>query len=44
VVEGGAVPLGRTVRLLVPKGAELVLTSAAGRAVEVDGPMDLRLR
>lgn len=44
IVEGNAVPLGRTVRLLVPEDAELVLTSAAGRSVELDGPMDLRLR
>jgi len=44
VMEGNPVPLGRTVRLLVPKGAEAVLTSSAGKAVEVDGPMDLRLR
>ena len=42
--EGGKVPLGRTVRLLLPRGAELELTTATGRTVEVDGPMDLRLR
>ncbi len=44
IVEGDAVPLGRTVRLLLPKDAEVVLGSPTGRTVELDGPMDLRLR
>lgn len=44
LMEGRTVPLGRTVRLVVPRGAQVVLTAPEGRPVEVDGPVDLRLR
>ncbi|WP_426751953.1 hypothetical protein [Myxococcus sp. Y35] len=44
LLEGGDVPLGRTVRLVVPDGAEVVLRTAEGRELEVEGPADVRLR
>lgn len=44
LLEDREVPLGRTVRLVVPDGAELLLRSADGQETEVDGPADLRLR
>ncbi|MFP2931876.1 hypothetical protein ACLESO_43230 [Pyxidicoccus sp. 3LG] len=44
LLEDREVPLGRTVRLLVPDGAEVVLRSASGRETEVEGPADLRMR
>ncbi|MCP3141953.1 hypothetical protein [Pyxidicoccus xibeiensis] len=44
LLEDREVPLGRTVRLLVPDGAEVVLRSADGRETEVEGPADVRLR
>lgn len=44
LLEGRQVPLGRTVRLLVPDGAEVVLQGPGDRRVEVEGPADLRLR
>ncbi len=44
LLEGGDVPLGRTVRLVVPSGAEVVLRTPDGRKVEVEGPADVRLR
>ena len=36
--------LGRTVRLIVPKGAEATLDLGGGKTLELDGPMDLSLR
>ncbi|NTX13688.1 hypothetical protein HUA74_16760 [Myxococcus sp. CA051A] len=44
LLEGREVPLGRTVRLLVPDGAEVTLRAKDGSEVEVEGPADLRLR
>ncbi|XXF81102.1 hypothetical protein P2318_15465 [Myxococcaceae bacterium GXIMD 01537] len=44
LTEDKTVALGRTVRLLVPKGAEVELKSPTGQTVEVEGPADLRLR
>ncbi|MCE9671343.1 hypothetical protein LY474_26405 [Myxococcus stipitatus] len=44
LLEGREVPLGRTVRLLVPDGAEVVLKTADGKEVEVEGPVELRMR
>jgi hypothetical protein len=44
LLEDREVPLGRTVRLLIPDGAEVVLRSGDGRETEVEGPADLRLR
>ncbi|WP_171439690.1 hypothetical protein [Myxococcus xanthus] len=44
LLEGGEVPLGRTVRLMVPAGAEVVLRTQQGRKIEVEGPADVRLR
>jgi hypothetical protein len=43
-VEGAQVALGRTVRLVLPDGAEVVLKMPRGDALEVEGPVDLRLR
>jgi hypothetical protein len=36
--------LGRTVRLIVPDGAEATLELGGGKSVELEGPMDLSLR
>lgn len=36
--------LGRTVRLIVPDGAEATIDLGGGKTVELDGPMDLSLR
>ena len=36
--------LGRTVRLIVPDGAEATLELGGGKTVELEGPMDLSLR
>ncbi|QSQ26535.1 hypothetical protein JY651_17070 [Pyxidicoccus parkwayensis] len=44
LLEDREVPLGRTVRLVVPDGAEVVLRTADGQKTEVEGPADLRLR
>jgi hypothetical protein len=44
LLEDRKIPLGRTVRLLVPKGAEVVIHTGEGKEVDVDGPADLRLR
>ncbi|AEI66988.1 hypothetical protein [Corallococcus macrosporus] len=44
LLEGGEVPLGRTTRLVVPDGAEVVLRMQQGQEVEVEGPADVRLR
>jgi len=44
LLEDRKVPLGRTVRLLVPKGAEVVIHTPEGKQVDLDGPADLRLR
>ncbi|MBL8951434.1 MAG: hypothetical protein JNK82_11685 [Myxococcaceae bacterium] len=43
LVEGKTYELGRTVRLLLPDGAEAELT-IDGKQIELDGPMDLKLR
>jgi len=44
LLEDRQIPLGRTVRLLVPRGAEVTLRTPEGKAVELDGPADLLLR
>jgi hypothetical protein len=44
LLEDREVPLGRTVRLLVPDGAEVTLRTADGQETEVEGPADVRLR
>ncbi|MCP3099605.1 hypothetical protein LZ198_12075 [Myxococcus sp. K15C18031901] len=44
LLEGRDVPLGRTVRLIVPDGSEVVLKTPDGTEVEVEGPVDLRMR
>lgn len=44
LLEDRKIPLGRTVRLLVPRGAEVVLHTAEGKEVDLEGPADLRLR
>lgn len=43
LVEGKTYQLGRTVRLLLPDGAEATVT-IDGKKIELDGPMDLKLR
>lgn len=43
MVEGLTYRLGRTVRLLLPDGAEAKLT-VDGKTIELEGPMDLKLR
>ena len=42
--EGQTYSLGRTVRLIVPGGAEATVDLGAGKAVALEGPMDLSLR
>ena len=42
--EGHTYELGGTTRLVLPDGAEATLTLADGTKVELEGPMDLRLR
>lgn len=42
--EGHTYALGRAVRLVLPDGAEATLVRADGGKIELDGPMDLRLR
>jgi hypothetical protein len=44
LLEDRQIPLGRTVRLLLPRGADVVLRTADGKQVELAGPADLRLR
>lgn len=44
LLEGREVPLGRTVRLLVPDGSEVILKGPHGAEVTVEGPVDLRMR
>jgi hypothetical protein len=44
LLEDREIPLGRTVRLILPKGAELTIRFADGQTLEVEGPTDLRLR
>ncbi|MBK7864797.1 MAG: hypothetical protein IPJ65_40590 [Archangiaceae bacterium] len=43
LVEGKSYRLGRTLRLLLPDGAEAELT-VDGKKLELEGPMDLKLR
>ncbi|MFZ5443247.1 MAG: hypothetical protein ACOZQL_24785 [Myxococcota bacterium] len=43
LLEGHTYALGRSVRLVLPDGAEATLTLADGTTLELDGPMDLRL-
>lgn len=43
LLDGEAYALGRTVRLVLPDGAEATLELESGK-VDLDGPMDLRLR
>lgn len=43
LLEGKRYELGRAVRLVLPDGAEAELV-VEGRTIELDGPMDLRLR
>ena len=42
--EGQAYELGRTTRLVLPRGAEALLTLSDGRQVELEGPADIALR
>jgi hypothetical protein len=44
LLEDRDIPLGNTVRLIVPKGSELTLHFPDGQSLEVVGPTDLRLR
>jgi hypothetical protein len=44
LLEDREIPLGNTVRLILPDGAELTLRTAEGKELELEGPMDLRLR
>ncbi len=44
LLEDREVPLGRTVRLLVPEDAEVTLRTADGQETEIEGPADVRLR
>jgi hypothetical protein len=44
LLEDRDIPLGNTVRLIVPKGSELTLRFPEGQSLEVEGPTDLRLR
>lgn len=42
--EGDSYQLGRTVRLLLPDGADAELTLSDGKTIDLSGPLDLRLR
>ncbi len=42
--EGQPVALGRTVRLVLPDGADVTLKLPQGQVVELEGPADVRLR
>jgi hypothetical protein len=44
LLEDREIPLGRTVRLILPDGADVTIHTAAGKELELEGPMDLRLR
>jgi hypothetical protein len=44
LLEDREIPLGRTVRLIIPDGAELKIHTGADKDLELEGPMDLRLR
>jgi hypothetical protein len=44
LLEDRKIPLGRTVRLILPDDAEVIIRTAEGKEVELDGPMDLRFR
>jgi hypothetical protein len=44
LLEDRDIPLGNTVRLIVPKGSELTLSFPDGQSLEVRGPTELRLR
>ena len=44
LLEDREIPLGRTVRLILPKGAEVTLHTAGGKELELEGPMDLHLK
>jgi hypothetical protein len=44
LLEDREIPLGRTVRLVIPDGAEVLLHTPEGKEVELEGPMDLRVR
>jgi len=44
LLEDREIPLGHTVRLILPKDAELTLRFADGKVLELEGPMDFRLR
>jgi hypothetical protein len=44
LLEDRKIPLGRTVRLLLPSGADVVIHTAEGQEVDLSGPADLRLR
>ncbi|MHB8879649.1 MAG: hypothetical protein ACYC8T_38660 [Myxococcaceae bacterium] len=44
LLEGRTIELGRTVRLVLPKGAEVTLSLPGGKEVSLEGPADLRLR
>ena len=44
LVEGSSYLLGRTVRVLVPNGAEGTLMDPSGKELELEGPVDVRLK
>ncbi|MFL5345717.1 MAG: hypothetical protein ACJ8AT_13065 [Hyalangium sp.] len=44
LLEDREIPLGRTVRLIIPRGGEVKLHTAEGKELELEGPMDLHLR
>jgi hypothetical protein len=44
LLEGRTIELGRTVRLVLPKGAEVRLTLSSGKQLSLEGPADVRLR
>ncbi|WP_224246174.1 hypothetical protein [Hyalangium gracile] len=44
LLEDREIPMGRTVRLILPKGAEVTIHTGAGNELELEGPVDLRFR
>ena len=44
LLEGRTIDLGRTVRLVLPKGAEVGLRLPNGKILSLEGPADIRLR
>jgi hypothetical protein len=44
LLEDREIPLGRTVRLIIPDDAEVTIHTGTDKDLELEGPMDLRLR